>query len=313
MNKDKNVVLDNASEYYVRVLNAIAMIKSGSAETDACKANNLDVNTFRNQTLYLKKKDYTPAYEIPNDVHIISSGYERLFCFIMERVCDLRDKNHKKDWSIKELDFGLEGVYVPKGKFIPENVEERIKEAIKELSIREREVIKLRGICGLTHEETGKRLGVTRERIRQIEAKAIRKLRHPSRYKKLVYGDLHTSIDEQMEKAYKEEKEKIIGNLTARYNNKLNDDMANFALSIVENVLESKDIPIPNDPLDDDISELDLSVRSYNCLVRYGAKTIRDVANMTMDDFYRVRNLGRKSTDEIIKAMRIKYGIVIRG
>ena len=34
-------------------------------------------------------------------------------------------------------------------------------------------------------EEVGKRFGVTRERIRQIEAKALRKLRHPSRSKKL--------------------------------------------------------------------------------------------------------------------------------
>ena len=36
-----------------------------------------------------------------------------------------------------------------------------------------------------TIEEVGKRFGVTRERIRQIEAKALRKLRHPSRSKKL--------------------------------------------------------------------------------------------------------------------------------
>ena len=57
------------------------------------------------------------------------------------------------------------------------------------LSDREREVLEMR--FGLndgkdhTLEEVGKSFGVTRERIRQIEAKALRKLRHPSRSRSL--------------------------------------------------------------------------------------------------------------------------------
>ena len=59
--------------------------------------------------------------------------------------------------------------------------------ALESLTDRERQVVKLRfGLeDGRTLEEVGKEFNVTRERIRQIEAKALRKLRHPSRSKRL--------------------------------------------------------------------------------------------------------------------------------
>ena len=66
---------------------------------------------------------------------------------------------------------------------------EQVEDALDSLSGRERRVLQLR--FGLddgrprTLEEVGREFGVTRERIRQIEAKALRKLRHPSRSKKL--------------------------------------------------------------------------------------------------------------------------------
>ncbi|MCX6009283.1 MAG: sigma-70 family RNA polymerase sigma factor, partial [Chloroflexi bacterium] len=65
----------------------------------------------------------------------------------------------------------------------------QLSKVLSELSDRERRVILLR--FGLeddrprTLEEVGKEFNVTRERIRQIEAKALRKLRHPSRSRKL--------------------------------------------------------------------------------------------------------------------------------
>jgi len=70
-----------------------------------------------------------------------------------------------------------------------EILKEEIQEVLQTLQPREQEVLELRfglidGTCH-TLEDVGKRFNVTRERIRQIEAKALRKLRHPSRAKKL--------------------------------------------------------------------------------------------------------------------------------
>jgi len=66
---------------------------------------------------------------------------------------------------------------------------ERLKAILETLSDRERQVVEFRfGLsdgCSRTLEEVGRLFNVTRERIRQIEAKALRKLRHPSRMKSL--------------------------------------------------------------------------------------------------------------------------------
>ncbi len=51
------------------------------------------------------------------------------------------------------------------------------------------------------------------------------------------------------------------------------------------------------------IEELDLSVRSYNCLKRAGINTVEDLANKTEEDMMKVRNLGRKSLEEVMNKL----------
>ncbi len=82
-----------------------------------------------------------------------------------------------------------------------EMLKERIDEVLRTLTFREREIVKLRYGIGdgytYTLEEVGRIFRVTRERVRQIEAKAVRKLRHPVRARQLAsFLDDATSVNE---------------------------------------------------------------------------------------------------------------------
>ena len=59
------------------------------------------------------------------------------------------------------------------------------------------------------------------------------------------------------------------------------------------------------------IEELDLSVRSYNCLKRAGINTVEDLTNKTEEDMIKVRNLGRKSLEEVLNKM-IELGLELK-
>lgn len=82
-----------------------------------------------------------------------------------------------------------ENEFSPADTVASNDLKERVREVLKTLTPREEKVLKMRfGIdvaSEHTLEEVGKDFSVTRERIRQIEVKALRKLRHPSRSKKL--------------------------------------------------------------------------------------------------------------------------------
>lgn len=60
------------------------------------------------------------------------------------------------------------------------------------------------------------------------------------------------------------------------------------------------------------IDELELSVRTYNCLKRAGIHTVEDLRKMSREDLAKVRNLGRKSTEEVIDKLA-SMGLVLPG
>ena len=63
--------------------------------------------------------------------------------------------------------------------------------------------------------------------------------------------------------------------------------------------------------LEMNIEDMDLSVRSYNCLKRANIHTVEDLLKKTEDDMLKVRNLGRKSLDEVIQKLN-SYGLSLK-
>ena len=69
-------------------------------------------------------------------------------------------------------------------------------------------------------------------------------------------------------------------------------------------ILISQDDEKAHKKLEMSIEDLDLSVRSYNCLKRAGIHTVQDLTKKTEEEMLKVRNLGKKSLDEVIKKIR---------
>ena len=69
-----------------------------------------------------------------------------------------------------------------------------------------------------------------------------------------------------------------------------------------EIMIESKET-VKEKVLEMTIEELDMSVRSFNCLKRAGIDTVEDLTNKTEEDMIKVRNLGKKSLEEVIQKL----------
>ncbi|MDO4282860.1 MAG: DNA-directed RNA polymerase subunit alpha [Clostridia bacterium] len=66
-------------------------------------------------------------------------------------------------------------------------------------------------------------------------------------------------------------------------------------------IMSQKELSLKDKLLETPIEELEFSVRSYNCLKRAGIHTVADIVNKSEQDMIKVRNLGKKSLDEVIK------------
>ena len=97
---------------------------------------------------------------------------------------------------------------------------------------------------------------------------------------------------------------------------KIFNDHLDLFVNLTENAKETTVLTEKEDTnkekiLELSIEEMDLSVRSYNCLKRAGINTVEDLANKTEEDMMKVRNLGRKSLEEVLNRLT-DFGLSLR-
>lgn len=192
--------------------------------------------------------------------------------------------------------------------------------ALDTLTPREKDAILYCYRDGMTLEQAGRKFNITRERLRQIVAKGCRKLRHQSRRWLIEYGAEGWKAQSTYAKR-KAEIDREMAEMDAEFGAFVADlQLKREKLSELERSLDAKsealaileaEVAKRGDAFEQahggalslKIDELDFSVRTYNCLARGGCETVKDILNLGVDGLMQVRNLGKKSLNEVVKKL----------
>lgn len=182
---------------------------------------------------------------------------------------------------------------------VDEEMRKHLREALNTLPDDEAKVLLFRFKEKKTLQEAGDDMGLSRERVRQLMKKAVRRLSRPEQRKAIVCGRTFLSELDREKKAASEALASYV-KAKADYTRKTawilektkQLDAAVEALSDGDDVYESI--------LDTKIVDLGLSARATNCLTRSGIPTLRELVTKSDADLLRVRNLGRHSYEEIV-------------
>lgn len=187
----------------------------------------------------------------------------------------------------------------------PSDIEETIEWLLaNKLTEREAKVIRNRYEGCMTLMEIGNELGVTGDRIAQIEAKALRKLRGANGW--MRFGRNHWIPILKIQKNIESDAEIAIKHHVMA---SLDDRMPSLRKYIHDGIkMEEKEHAQVHPDLP--IADMDLSVRSHNCLSRAGIDTLDDIRHMTESDLMKVRNLGAGCIREIKNKLE-EYGFAL--
>lgn len=176
-----------------------------------------------------------------------------------------------------------------------------VEKAIESLqNKREQECVYMYFKDGMTLKQISDKYGVTVERIRQIIAKALRKLRHPARSQFIKHGATGGTIYDEIRTL--ELRKSSLEAQIRLLNNELEDlqeDATNHILD--HNTLDYKSrfgiLP-----------EMDLSVRTFNCLARADCTTLPEIIKLVSSGkVIKLRNFGKRSLVELLTVLKEKY------
>lgn len=221
---------------------------------------------------------------------------------------------------------------------VDKDISDGLRYILNTLSDRERAVLKYRYVDKYTYEEIGKFIGITRERVRQIENKAFRCLRHPSRsrYLKLGYtiasGELEKALHKKYEAVENNLKDrldrlaKIVIKLEARENRikALCGDKYNLIMAEKQEMVREIPTMAHNILFLAAAEQNELPIRCINAIKRafeYGYQginrkkedeiTLADIAKLRRKQVAMLRNMGEKSVLDLEKFLS-KYNLSLQ-
>lgn len=249
----------------------------------------------------------------PIPAHFIGESYEAPWPY------NLLDAVGRPSWSPGHRENSEDNYWKD---VVSEDQMRGLEVAMDSLAPREREALIVYFREGNNLEKAGQHFRVTRERARQIIAKGVRKLRHPSRSRLITLGVQGAALENENRKR-RLALEAEAAELDAAENALLlmRDGLlsrAGVLSSAYQELLSAGSGPLSaallmrEDLLSMTVEEMEFSVRSYNCLKRAGINTLGDLVRRIGlgpdNSILRIRNLGRRSAEEIRDKVRVLTG-----
>lgn len=181
--------------------------------------------------------------------------------------------------------------------------EDGLEKALTHLTDREQQFVRMRFREEMTLDEISDEVQVGRERVRQVIAKACRKLRHPANMRLIQYGNLGTEKRDELirKEAELRARESAVEEKMAKIKEK--EEELGIAEEPEEETVDTGVMGLP-------LEELEPTMRAYNCLKRTGARTIADVAKLAEDGtLIKIRNMGRRSLIDTLNCLKKKAGL----